>query len=138
VLVVACAAASARAGTLPGTSQAQPAETPLLPADAKAVLGDWTIAASGQNGPVTMLLTLKVQDDKVVGDISSDQMPASHVTSVTRAGSAVILRYSFDYQGNGVATVITLTPDGDKLQVTFDFANGAYTMPGTATRKKTI
>ncbi len=109
----------------------------LAPADAKPLLGDWTIAADSPNGPSTWLLTLKVTDEKVVGEVSSDTMPKTPVTDITKRGNAVVLRYSFDYQGTPVATAMTLTPDGEALNVVFDFADGAFTMNGKATRKKT-
>ena len=127
---------SVRAQGAPPAAQTVPAEVPLRPADAKALLGDWTIVATGPQGAITMLLTLNVQEDKVVGDISSDAMGKNRITSVTKFGDDVVLRYSFDYQGNPVPAVVTLTPAGENLKASFDFADGAFTMPATATRKK--
>lgn len=120
-------ASSAAASAEPGALRA---------ADAKALLGDWTIAADGQQGPVTIALTLKADGDKTVGEISSDAMARTTITDITKAGDSVFLRYSFDYQGNTVPTVVTLTPSGETLTARFDFADGAYTMTGTASRKK--
>lgn len=83
-----------------------------------------------------MALTLKADGDKTVGQISSEVMAPTTITDITKAGDSVFLRYSFDYQGNTVPTVVTLTPSGETLTVSFDFADGAYTMTGTASRKK--
>jgi invasion protein IalB len=121
------AAASAAASAEPGALRA---------ADAKALLGDWTIAAEGPQGPAAIVLTLKADGDKTVGEISSDVMASTTITDITKAGESVFLRYSFDYQGNTVPTVLTLTPSGETLTASFDFADGAYTMTGTASRKK--
>ena len=132
-------------GTTPVVALAQaPAQTPapppaasvLAPADAAPLIGDWTISAEGPNGPATFLLTVKVADGKVAGEISSDAMAKTAITDITKSGSAVLLRYAFDYQGTNVPTVITLTPAGETLKTVIDFADGAYTMNGTASRKK--
>ena len=119
-----------------GGQAAGPVETPLSLEDAKPVLGEWTIVAQATQGPVTMQLTLSVQDNKVVGEIASESMGKNAITSLSKYGTDIVLRYSFDYQGNPVETVVTLTPAGEELKAVFDFAGGAYTMPGTATRKK--
>ena len=134
--LAAVTVASGFAQTPAASPLAPPAEVPLLPADAKALLGDWTVAAEGPQGPTTMLLTLKVEEDKVVGEISSTNMGKNPIPSVTKYGDDVVLRYSFDYQGSMISTVVTLTPDGEALKASFDFADGAFVMPGTATRKK--
>jgi hypothetical protein len=120
----------------PAPTPAPAAPTALTPADAAALLGDWTIAAESPNGAASWLLTLKVADAKVVGEISSETTARTSVTDITKRGASVVLRYSFDYQGTPVPTSITLTPAGETLTVVFDFADGAFTMNGKATKKK--
>jgi hypothetical protein len=115
---------------------AAPKVEELTAADAKPLLGDWTIAAEGPQGAMTFTLTLKSDADKTVGAISSDMMAEVPITDLAKFGDSVLLRYSFDYQGSPVPTVITLTPAGETMKAVFDFADGAFTMPGTATRKK--
>jgi invasion protein IalB len=139
--VIVTSTAAIRAQTPAPASSASSATSPVEPgalraADAKALLGDWTITAQGQQGPTTIALTLKADGDKTVGQISSDVMEPTTITDITKAGDSVFLRYTFDYQGNTVPTVVTLTPSGETLAVSFDFADGAYTMTGTASRKK--
>jgi hypothetical protein len=139
--VIVTSTAAARAQTPAPVAAASSATSPAEPgalrsADAKALLGDWTITAQGQQGPTTMALTLKADGDKTVGQISSEVMAPTTITDITKTGDSVFLRYSFDYQGNTVPTVVTLTPSGETLTVSFDFADGAYTMTGTASRKK--
>jgi hypothetical protein len=135
-LFVAVTTTRLDAAAAPVAVQDPVVETPLQPADATALLGDWTIDASGSQGATTVLLTLKVQDDKVVGEVTSANMGEKLPATVTKYGADVVVRYFFDYQGSPVSTVLTLTPDGETLKVSFDFADGAYVMPGTATRKK--
>lgn len=106
-------------------------------ADAAPFLGDWVVTAEGQNGPATFNLSLKMEGDKVTGEISSDQQGAQKITDVTKREKSLLLGYSFDYQGMAVSTVVTLTPatEKDKLDVVFDFAGGAYVMNGVGAKK---
>jgi hypothetical protein len=138
LVITSTSAARAQTPAAPAAAPAAPVAEPsaLRAADAKALLGDWTIAAEGPQGPAAIALTLKADGDKTVGEISSDAMPPTTITDITKAGDSVFLRYSFDYQGNAVPTVLTLTPSGETLTASFDFAEGAYTMTGTASRKK--
>ena len=126
------------AQTPPAPAPAAPsaAAGALTPADAATLLGDWTIAAESPMGPSSYLLTLKVTDNKVAGELSNETTGKNAITDISKRGSAVLLRYSFDYQGMQVPTVITLTPNGETMTVVFDFADGAFTMNGTATKKK--
>ncbi len=147
-LVLVCALALPSIGTFHGVglayaqsagavAQTAPAETPLTPADAKALLGDWAIAADSPQGPVTIFVTLKVEADKVVGEVSAEGMGDNRAAEVMKSGADVLIYYSFAYQGGMISTVLTLTPgSADELKASFDFSNGAMVMPGTATRKK--
>jgi hypothetical protein len=138
-LTVAVTGLSSRS-LIAAQSAASPAEAPkvapLTAADAKPLLGDWIIAAESPQGPVTFTLTLKSDAAQTVGTISSDMMAETPISDIAKYGDSVLLRYSFDYQGNPISAVITLTPSGDTMKAVFDFADGAFTMPGTATRKK--
>ena len=124
------------AQTAAGTASAPAAPAPLSPADATPLLGAWTIAAEGQQGPLAIDLVLKMEAGKVVGEITVPALEKTPVTDITKAGTAVILRYVFDYQGNGIPAKVTLTPAGETMAVVFEFADGAFTMNGTASRKK--
>jgi hypothetical protein len=71
-----------------------------------------------------------------VGEISSDQMAKTAITDVSKNDTTLVLRFTFDYQGNGVNAVVTLKPTGDKVASAIDFADGAYVVSGNATKKK--
>jgi hypothetical protein len=116
-----------------------PAQAPaqVTVADAAAFIGDWTLALDGPNGPRTFQLTVKVEKEKVVGEITSEVIPTQSITDVTRADKSLVLRYSFDYEANHVDAVLRLTPAADnKMSAEIDFASGAYVMSGSATRKE--
>ena len=78
-----------------------------------------------------------VEDDKVVGEIGSDALPTQKVTSISKTDKGLVLNYSFPWEGNSIDAVVSLTPGtDDKVAAQMDFAGGAYTMTGTATKKE--
>ena len=63
----------------PATARAQ-----ATAADAAPFLGDWTLALQGPNGPATFNLSVKVEDDKVVGEIASFRPEVGWHTGICR------------------------------------------------------
>jgi hypothetical protein len=132
VLLMLPAAVSAQTPPAPTPSAAPAAATPE---SASPFVGDWTLNMEGPNGPGTFALSVKAEGGKVTGEISSDQMALQPITDISTSGTKLLLNYSFDYQGNPVSAVVTLTPSPDKVAAQIDFAGGAYIMAGTATKK---
>ena len=117
-----------------GAAGAQQSE--VTPADAAPYLGEWTLALEGANGPGTFNVTLKVENDKVTGQISSDRMETQTFTTVTKAAKGLSLAFAFPYEGMTVDAIVSLLPPTDgKADASIDFAGGAYTMSGTAAKK---
>jgi len=134
VVGILMAGGASRAAAMPQAAQAAPQQ--ISTADAAPFLGDWVLTGEGQQGPATFNLNLKVDGGKVVGVISSDQQAATTITDVTKNDKALLLRYSFDYNGMAIQTELTLTPaEEGKVTGTFDFASGAYVMNVTGTKK---
>jgi hypothetical protein len=130
-LLVALPATAVRAA-----SDAPQAAGQITAADAAPFVGDWTLTLEGPNGPATFDLSIKVEQDKVVGEIKSAELPAQAITDINKADKSLFLRYSFDYQGNQVPTVVSLVPaEEGKTKAQIDFAGGAYVMAGTAAKK---
>ncbi len=106
-------------------------------ADAAPFLGDWTLDMQGPNGPGTFNLSLKVESDKVVGEVSNDATPTQKIASVSKTAKGLALSYTFPYEAMTIDATISLTPGTDgKMAAQIDFAGGAYTMTGTATKKE--
>jgi hypothetical protein len=138
--VVSGAALSAQTAAAPTAAMPDAGTAAALtPEQAAPFLGTWTINAESPMGPASFALALTTRDGKVVADISSDQMADTPITDITKsADGSVLLRYTFDYQGNGVDAEVTLRPPtGDTMKVSFAFAQGQFTMDGNGTRSKT-
>ena len=115
---------------------AAPVATAATPESASAFLGDWSITVSGEQGPFTFDLSLKVEAGIVVGEVSSAVTPKQPIADITRSGDALVLRYNFDYQGAAIPTVMTLTPVDGRFVAKLAFGDGgAYQMDGSATKK---
>ena len=56
---------------------------------------------------------------------------------ISKTDKGLVLKFSFDYQGNQVAAVVTMTPAPDgKIGAQIDFADGAYVVTGAAVKKE--
>jgi hypothetical protein len=136
-VLIAGALVASNVAAGPIFSVAQQPAAQLTAADAAPFIGQWTLTLQGPNGPGTFDLVVKVEKEKVVGEITSATMPAQPITDVTKADKSLVLRYSFDYQGNTVDAVVRLAPAADgKTDAQIDFAGGAYLMSGSATKKE--
>ena len=130
--LITCVVAPAQAGRNAVQAAAQ-----ATAADAAPFVGEWTLNLEGPNGPAVFDLVIKTEADKVVGEIKSEQMAPTPITDITKSDKGLVLKYSFDYQGNQVGAVATLTPGTDgKTGAQIDFADGAYVATGTALKKE--
>ena len=108
-------------------------------ADAAPFLGDWTLTLQGPNGPGSFDLSVKVDKEKVVGEIANAQMATLPITDISKAEKTLVLRYTFTWENNPVDAAVSLTPGADgKVAAQIDFAGGAYTMTGTAAKKEAV
>lgn len=111
--------------------------TQATPADGAPFVGEWTLTLQGPNGPGTFGLLLKVEKDKLLGELTSEALPKQAITDITKSDKGLLLSYSFTWEGNPVNAVISLTPEAEgKTSAAIDFANGAYIMTGSATKKE--
>ena len=134
-IVVALAISTLAARPEPVDGPQAPAA--VTPAQAAPFLGDWALTLQGPNGPGTFGLTVKVDNDKVLGEISNEMMPQQTITNVSLVDKSLLLSYEFTWEGNPVGAVVSLMPrEGDKMAAQIDFAGGAYTMTGTAAKKE--
>jgi hypothetical protein len=136
-IVAAGVLASPAWAAAPAVIAAQAAQVPpATPAEAAPFMGDWTLALKGPDRDATLDLTVKTESDKVVGEISAAEMQKEFIPESFMAEKTLKMRYSFNYQGNPIDAVISLTPGADgAVAAQIDFAGGAYIMSGTAAKK---
>ena len=128
--------ASSTLEAAPAATVVQAAQVPATPAEAAPFLGDWTLALKGPDREATFDLTVKTENDKVVGEISAPEQQKEFIPESSMAAKTLKMRYSFNYQGNPIDAVVSLTPGADgAIAAQIDFAGGAYVMSGTATKK---
>jgi len=119
------------------TAEIQQGAAQASPADAAPFLGEWTLALQGPNGPGTFVVSISADKDKVSGEISSETLAKTQISAISLADKSLLLGFTFNYEGNPVDAVVSLTPDKDgKTAAQIDFAGGAYVMTGTATKKE--
>lgn len=140
--VLSCALVAGVATTPPVTVAASASSVsqqarPATAADAAPFVGDWTLTLQGPDRAATFDLSVKLEGDKVLGDIASEALPKQPITNVSIAEKSLVLAYSFQWEGNPVAAVVSLTPAAEgKTTAQIDFAGGAYLMTGTAAKKE--
>ena len=110
----------------------------LVPADATDFLGVWSLMLDSPQGSFEQTLTVKDEGGTVVAEITSQMQPeAQTMSSVTKEGGNLVLKFQGNFQGNAFDAAITLTPDGaDKAKVSFDVNSGQFMMAGAGTRTK--
>jgi len=116
----------------PAVASAQ--QTAATPAEAANFMGVWNVAMQGPQGPLNFKVTLSEKEGKVVGEITSAELGTAPVTSISRDGEALLLRYSADFQGTPLNMRLTLARDGERLRTNFDVNEGQFTLPGIATK----
>lgn len=117
---------------LPAQAEAQ---SQLDVSEAQAFLGSWVVNMDSDFGPFTMDLDVEDQGGKVAASMGSPEMGGSQpITDVTRAEESLVLRFTADAQGQMIDIEVSLTPNGESLDVYFDVGQGQFAASGTATR----
>lgn len=128
--------AVAAASSARQAAAAPPAPTIATPEDAKPFLGLWTTTLESPQGPLAFDIDVHLDSGDPGATVSNSLVGESAVTDVTKAGSALVLRYVVDVQGMQVSVVISLVPEDEQLKAHFSFLDGQFATSGIATRKK--
>jgi type 1 glutamine amidotransferase len=97
-------------------------------------LGDWAAAVTSQMGPTTMLISVKVESGKVVATVSGGVFPRTNVSDISLVGKNLFLKYTSEFQGTPIPTLVAMTPQGQDMLVTVSLMDGQFEMAGTATK----
>ena len=124
------------AAATPAASVGVQTAAQVTPADAAPFIGDWTLALQGPDRAGAFDLSIKVEKEKVVAEITAETMPKQAIPRISMDQKRLVLGYSFTYDGNPVDAVVSMTPGEDgKMAAQIDFAGGAYIMSGMAAKK---
>jgi hypothetical protein len=105
-------------------------------ADAEKFIGGWTLGLETPQGAMSLDLTIKGDGGKVLADITSPLGPDKQtINDISKEGDNLVLKYTMDIQGMPIPAKITLKPAGEKMGVSFDFADGQFQLDGTAAKK---
>ena len=119
-----------------GALQSPPAPSPATAAQAAPFAGDWTLSVTSPMGPATFGLNVATADGPVRATLMSESQPTANVSNVSLVNGNLVLRYTADYQGQPIPTVVTLTPKGSALGVNMSMMDGQFEMSGTGTKGK--
>ncbi len=115
-------------------ASAQEAASDLDIGEASAFVGGWTLSMDSPDGGFDMSLSVKDVGGKVAAQISNDFQGTQTITTISKSGDKLVLTYDVDFGGQVADVVLTLTPDGDNLDVAMEFAGGQFVMDGTGTK----
>ena len=101
--------------------------------EADGFMGGWTLNFDSPQGPFAMNLDVADVSGKVAATVTNDFMGESQITDISKAGDNLSLKWDADVQGQTMPLTVVLTPDGDGLKASLDFA-GMGAMDGTGTR----
>jgi hypothetical protein len=116
--------------TLACVSPAEAQDIELAAGDGRDFFGDWALTLETPDGNVSVAFNI----GEARGKVALRFMGAEPITNITKSDEKLIARYQMNYQGTPIPVVITVARVGENLVTTWDFADGAYTTTGTATR----
>ena len=86
----------------------------------------------GPQSPIELRFDVVDDGGQVVGQVSRRDGKTTLVEEFTMSGSDLLLSYRMDFGGQGFRVALSLTPDGEDLNVRLTGGGGTFT--GTATR----
>jgi hypothetical protein len=111
------------------------AQAALDAAQAAPFLGSWSTTLDSPEGAIPTTVSVADAGGKVALEVEFQGLgPAVPATDVARDGDLLVARFSLNYQGMDLPTVLKLSPDGANLKADWDFADGGFVVVTTATK----
>jgi hypothetical protein len=98
-------------------------------------LGSWSITIQSPDGAVPFLLNLVDKEGKLEASIGMAGGESMVIQNVTRSGDDLVARYTMPYEGMDLPVVMTIRREGEGLQTSWDFMEGAFTTTAAGTRQ---
>jgi hypothetical protein len=120
------------------------AQAPAAPPTAAQIapfVGDWVVTTAMGGNQMTSVLSVKNDGGSVTATIAAEGQSATPISGIAVTGGSLVLRYSVDFGGRAIPTVMTLTPDttagpaGSVQRVQMSVLDGQYEMSGMAAKQ---
>src|SRR3954471_21945275 len=103
-------------------------------------LGDWVVTATMGANQMTSTLSVKNDGGKPTATITPEGQSAVPITGIVASGSSLVVRYTLDFGGSPIQTVMTLTREAaagaaGPLRVQMSIMDGQYEMSGMAAKQ---
>ena len=102
----------------------------LAVADAAGYMGEWALTLETPRGTQEQGLALSEFGGKVVAELSGGRGGAVTITDIVKFEDDLVLKFERNMRGNTMDVTLTLSLDGDTLNVSQDIG-GRFTMTGT-------
>jgi hypothetical protein len=89
----------------------------VAPGEAERFLGNWAAVLEGPAGPVSLRITISVDQGRVAALVSTDLMSDGRTREITKLGQGIFLHYTAELWGYSAPVEITLVPVRDGLEV---------------------
>jgi len=115
---------------------AQGAPQPPTAAQAAPFAGNWVVTVAMGGNQSTSLVSVKTDGGKVTASVQPEGQTPIANPQVSMAGSSLALRYTLDFGGQPISTVLTLTPqDANTMRAQMAVMDGQYEMAGMAAKQ---
>ena len=103
---------------------------------ASAFMGTWVISMeSPRGGTFDQTLTVRDEGGKVAARLEGGRGGANDITDIAKDGDNLVLTFEREGRGGVIDIVVTLTLDGEMLNVTQVFGGGQFSMSGTGKKQ---
>ncbi len=103
---------------------------------ASAFMGTWVVSMeSPRGGTFDQTLTIRDEGGKVAARLEGGRGGSNDITDITKDGDDLKLTYEREGRGGLIDIVVTLTLDGEMLNVTQVFGGGQFSMNGTGKKQ---
>ena len=104
--------------------------------EASAFMGTWVVSMeSPRGGTFDQTLTVRDEGGKVATRLEGGRGGANDITDITKDGENLVLTFEREGRAGVIDVVLTLTLDGEMLNVTQVFGGGQFSMNGTGKRQ---
>ena len=113
---------------------AQSMGSAVTPARAAPFVGDWSAPVTSPMGPTTYIVSVKIDNGKVVATVNGGMGPPAVVSDISLVGQNLFLKYVNELPGMSIPGLIAMTPQGSNMLLTISIMDGQFEMAGTATK----